>query len=185
MKPIKGYSKVQASGEFERLAPGGYVIKITDVQDEDAPDKQYLRITYDIAEGPEAGHFKNTDAEHVFSHQFVRSYKEKALGMFKAFTVAVDESNGTKFTDQVEKGFNERQLIGKILGVVLCEEEYENNRGEVKTGLKVYSCMSADRIRQGEFKVPELKKLKQGSGSTTPAPMPEGFTPMTDDDLPF
>lgn len=182
MRPIQGYNNIKASGEFERLAPGGYVIKITDVKDEDADDKQYLRITYDIAEGPEAGRFKDTDEEHIFSHQFIRSYKEKALGMFKAFTQAVDESNGTKFTDQVETGFNEQQLVGRILGVVLAEEEYENNRGEVKTGLKVRNCMSADRIRKGDFKVPELKKLKQ---KAAPNAIPEGFTALTDDDLPF
>ena len=180
MRPIKGYGKVQASGEFERLAPGGYVIRITNV--EDVPASEYLRITYDIAEGPEAGHFKDTDAEYVFSHQFIRSYKEKALPMLKAFTVAVDESNGTNFTDQIEAGFKEQQLVGKILGVVLRDEEYENNRGEVKVGLKLHSCMSADRIRKGDYKVPELKKL---DGKAAQPGVPEGFTPLSDVDVPF
>lgn len=180
MRPIKGYNKIQASGEFERLAPGGYVIRITDVQD--VPESAYLRITYDIAEGPETGHFKDTDAEFVFSHQFIRSYKETALPMLKAFTIAVDESNGTKFTDQVETGFKEQQLIGKILGVVLREEEYENNRGEVKVGLKLQSCMSADRIRKGDFKVPELKRLERKAAQPG---IPEGFTPLSDVDVPF
>lgn len=179
MKPIKGYNNAQASGDFEKLAPGGYVIKITGVQDAD--DKQYLKIVYDIAEGPQAGRFKNEDAEHEFRHSFVRSYKETALGMFKAFIRAVDESNGTKFDSRIEKGFPENELVGKILGIVLGEEEYENNRGEVKTGLKVKSCRAADDIRQGNFKVPELKKLEKAA---QPAQVP-GFTPLSDADLPF
>ena len=33
MRPIKGYKDIQAAGEYERLAPGGYVIRITGVQD--------------------------------------------------------------------------------------------------------------------------------------------------------
>lgn len=180
MRPIKGYNDVQASGEFERLAPGGYVIRITGVQD--IPEAEYLKITYDIAEGPEAGRFKNTDAEHVFSHQFIRSYKDTALGMLKAFTQAVDESNGTKFTEQIEEGFDEKQLINRILGVVIGEEEYENNRGEVKVGLKVRNCMSADRIRKGDYTMPTIKRLKQ---KPAPSAIPEGFTALPDDDLPF
>lgn len=182
MKPIKGYNNAQASGEFERLAPGGYVIKITAVQDAD--DKQYLRIVYDIAEGPEAGRYKAEPAENDFRHSFVRSYKEKALGMFKAFIRAIDESNGTKFDSRIEKGFPEHELVNKVLGVVFGYEEYEANDGNVKERLRLVSCMSADRIRKGDFKVPELKKLKP-STEPTPAAMPDGFTPMTDDDLPF
>lgn len=181
MKPIKGFNSIQASGDFERLPAGGYVIKITGVQDQD--DKEYLRITYDIAEGPEAGRYKSETPETDYRHQFVRSYKEKALGMFKAFIRAVDESNGTKFEERIEKGFPEGELRGKILGIVFGYEEYEANDGNIKERLRVANVMSADRIRKGAYKVPELKKL-EASKSVTPT-VPEGFTPMSDDDLPF
>lgn len=181
MKPLKGYNEATASGEFERLAPGGYVIKITDVTDKD--DLQYLRVVYDIAEGPEKGRYANEDAEHVYRHSFIRSYKEKALGMFKAFINAVDDSNNTKFTEQIEKGFNEQLLIGKVLGIVIGYEEYEANDGNVKERTRIASCISAEKVRKGDFKVPELKKLKESTASKS-APT-EGFTPMTDDDLPF
>lgn len=181
MKPIKGFNNIQASGDFERLAAGGYVIKITGVQDQD--DKEYLRITYDIAEGPEAGRYKNETPDTDYRHQFVRSYKEKALGMFKAFIKAVDESNGTNFVERIEKGFPESELRGKILGIVFGYEEYEANDGNIKERLRVVSCMEADRIRKGDFKVPELKKLK---ASSDPKPStPDGFSPLGDEDLPF
>lgn len=176
MKPIENFDKIQASGDFEKLPAGGYVIRITDVEDRPADDKQYLLITYDIAEGEYADHFRNTDAEFVFSHQFIRSYKEKALGMFKAFVNAVEASNAGFKWD-----WKESKLRGKILGVVLGEEEYENNRGEVKVGLKVKACKPADAIRNGDFKVPELKKLPEQSGSA----IPDGFQALADDSLPF
>ena len=181
MRPIKGYNDAQASGEFERLAAGGYVIKITDIEDD--PKKEYLRITYDIAEGPEAGRYKNENPDNAYRHQFIRSYKETALGMFKAFIKAVDESNGTKFDEIIEaKGFNEQLLVGKVLGVVFGYEEYEANDGNVKERLRVASCMSADRIRKGDFKVPELKKLPEFKKTASPVP---GFTPLTDENVPF
>lgn len=175
MNPIENYDKVTASGDFERLPAGGYVIKITEC--EERPTAEYLAITYDIAEGPYKDHFKDTDAEHVFSHQFIRSYKEKALIMFKAFTNALEASNAGYKWD-----WNEKALKGKLLGVLIGEEEYENNRGEVKIGMKVRAIRSVDTIRRGDFKVPELKKLK--TDQTTPAAPPTGFSPLGED-LPF
>lgn len=178
MRPIRGYNEAQAAGEFERLPVGGYVIRITDVKDEAA--KSYLTITYDIAEGQYKDFYKSTDADHVKSHQFIRSYKETALGMLKGFIMAIDDTNGTKFGEGVEvRGLDERLLIGKLLGVVIGEEEYENNQGEVKTVLKVRSCLDAEKIRKGQYKMPELKKLKEQPKA------PAGFTQFNDDDIPF
>lgn len=175
MKPINNYDKVQASGEFERLAPGGYVIKIQGVADDAA--KEYLRVVFDIAEGPEKGRYANEDAEHEFRHSFIRSYKEKALGMFKAFTNALEASNpGYKWD------WNEKALAGKVLGLVIGYEEYEANDGNIKERMRIASCTSADRIRQGNFKVPELKKL---ATSSKPAAPVSGFSPLSDEDLPF
>ena len=182
MKPIKDYDKIQASGDFERLPAGGYVIRIQSVKDDHPQgesENSMLRITYDIAEGPEAHRYQNETAENDYRHQFIRSYKEKALGMFKAFTNALEGSNpGYKWD------WKEGALAGKLLGVVLGYEEYEANDGNVKERLRVVSCMEADRIRKGDFKVPELKKLS-GSKQAQPAGPIPGFTPMTDSDIPF
>lgn len=176
MRPIKNYDEVEAAGAFEKLPAGGYVIKITAVNDE--PAKEYLKLTYDIAEGPEAGRYK--DEENEWRHSFIRSYKETALSMFKAFTVAVDRSNGTSFTEQIKTGWNEQTLVGKILGVVIGYEEYEANDGSVKEKTRIATCLSAEKVRNGEFKIPELKKLASAGG----APV-EGFTPLGDEALPF
>lgn len=178
MRPVKGYREAQASGDFERLPAGGYVIKITDIKDE--PSKEYLVITYDIAEGPYKDFYKGTDEKYVRSHQFIRSYKDSAVGMFKAFISAIDKSNGTAFGDSIEeRGLNERLLVGRILGVLIGEFENENNRGEIRTLLEVRLCADAERIRKGTFKVPELRKLEKKQEA------PAGFTPMRDDEVPF
>lgn len=182
MKPIKDFDKVQASGDFERLPAGGYVIRIQSAKDDHPQgesENSMLRITYDIAEGPEAGRYKDEEPDNAYRHQFIRSYKEKALGMFKAFTNALEESNpGYKWD------WKEAALPGKILGVVIGYEEYEANDGSVKERQRIASCISADRVRQGDYKVPELKKL---AGSSKPAPgaVPTGFVPLQDDTLPW
>ena len=194
MKPLgKLYADATAStGDFQRLPAGGYIVKIQAV--EDVPAKEYLRITFDIVEGEFKGFYANTDADHEYLHQFISSYKEKAMGMFKGFLKNVDTSNNTSFEAQAEKGFDERQLVGKLVGIILGYEEYENNRGDVATRARI-NTRAVEVIRAGRFNVPELKKLVNGSGkpaaTTAPAAatgpgtaLPE-FQQITDDDIPF
>ena len=185
MKPIKGYNAAQASGDFERLAAGGYVIRINGVENNE--DKQYLKIVYDIAEGPERGRYKEIDPKDNNANwrcSFVRSYKESALGMFKAFIKAVDESNETNFNDFIEKGFDEQHLKGCRLGVLFGYEEYEANDGNVKERLRLVRFLTIEQVRAGDFRIPELKKLAGSDIKPTSAP-PAGFTPLNDADAPF
>lgn len=180
MKPIADFDKVQATGDFERLAPGGYVLKITEATDD--PKKEYLKIVYDIAEGPEKGRYSDEWAQkNKYAHAFYRSYKEKAVGMFKAFTNALEESN-----DGYKWSWEEATLKGKLIGAVIAEEEYMNDRGEIKTRLYVNSVMSADRIRKGDYRVPALKLYKEKpSDGMKPAADVSFMEKLSDDDLPF
>lgn len=145
-------------GEFPRPAPGGYIARIINV--EDVEEKEYLRIEWDFAEGE----YKDFNADTYNRAGFwpialIRSYKPKALPFFKAFKTALEASNkGYVFREnEIDK------MAGRLFGVVLGEEEYTNNKGEVKTRLYVYQTRSGKAIRDGDYKVPELKRLKPGN----------------------
>jgi hypothetical protein len=181
MKVIENYENVQASsGEFARPTAGGYICKIIDVEDVPmgADGKgDYLKIEYDIADGDFKGYYK--DAFDKFGGnwwaKFVRSYKEKALGMFKHFTNCVEQSNPA-----YEWDWNEKGLIGKFIGLVLGEEEYKKQDGSIGTRLYVKDVKTVLEIQQGEFKVPELKRLPKEASSV------EDFVPVAvDEALPF
>ena len=161
-----------------RLTPGGYICGI--VRAEDVPDKEYLRIEFDIAEGPYKNYFRemrdrlNLD-KWPSGGVLIRSYKEKAQPFFKAFLTSVQVSNpGYVFKN------DETTLARKLVGLVLGEEEYEYN-GEVKTRLRVSAVRSVKAIREGDYKTPE-KKLLSARPQSAPA-----FEPIADDDgdLPF
>lgn len=157
MRPIKNFDTVNASGSRERLKPGGYVVRITAVKDNEK--KECLELLFDITEGPAAGYYSDAFFDDKpYAHRLFRSYKEAALGMFKRFTEAVDASNGTDFSGQVEKGLKEEQLVGKTLGIVLAEEEYLTNRGEISKRLYDSVDLPVDKVRTGDYKVPGLKK---------------------------
>ena len=93
------------------------------------------------------------------------------------FTNCIEQSNAG-----YEWDWNEKGLIGKVVGLVLGEEEYEKSDGSVGVRLYVKEVKTVQEIKDGNFKIPELKVLKNRPS----APVNNGFTEVaTDDDLPF
>lgn len=184
MKPLGAtYTNAVASGESARLVPGGYIAVITAVEDiplNPATNKgDYLKIEFDICEGEFIDYFKEMNERLGWDNgNFVRSYKETAMGMFKGFLEAIDKSNGTDFSVKAASGFNEHELIGKTVGVIMGEEEYKKNDGSIGTKIVVKSTRDTDTIRSGKFTIPEIKRLAGASA-------PSGFGPVNDDDIPF
>ena len=77
-----------------------------------------------------------------------------------------------------------------MIGLVLGEEEYINNNGEVKKRLYVKDVKTVEQIRNGDFKIPELKTIKNtpsatGSVQNTPVSAGGFITTPSDEDLPF
>ena len=174
----------------EKLPVGGYVIRITDV--EDVPYNpgtgrgDYLRITYDIMEAyidgkltdEYSGHYSDDwGQKNQWAHQFTRSYKASAIGMFKAFSNRVEESNrGFKWNQ-----CNEKELVGKEVGVVMQKRLYTNDKGDDKEALEVRSVYASQDIRNGDFKVPAPRDERE-----TVAPTQESdAVPYDDSDVPF
>ena len=181
MKKIENFESVEVnSGEFKKVVPNGYVCKITYVEDcpfdEKTQKGDYLKIEYDIAEGDLSGYYKETfDRTGSWWGSFFRSYKQTALGMFKHFINCVSESN-PKFTWNWDESAFHQQFVGLVIG----EEEYKKNDGTIGTRLYVKEIKTIEEIRNGDFKIPSLKKLKVDNVPT--------FTDISneiDDDLPF
>ena len=133
MKKINNFDKVQASdGGFQRLPVGGYIVGVKAV--EDVPAKEYLRIEFDVCKGENKNWFQSQydkdtreDKKWPNAGTLIRSYKENALPMFKGFTTAVEKSN-----KNFEWNWDETKLKNKIFGVVIGEEEYQNQKGQVR-----------------------------------------------------
>lgn len=175
-------------GEFNNPVPGGYIAVITSVEDDE--QKECLKIQWDFA----AGEYKGANQETFRSAGFwpitlYRSYKENALGFFKAFKTAIERSNA----GYVFNCADVRGLERKHMGVILGEEEYMNKNGELKTRLYVYQVRSVAEIQAGNYEVPKLKKLSSNSSRQNRQQSPSAsydsavFTPyeVDDGDLPF
>lgn len=191
--------------EFTRFKNpvGGFICQIMAV--EDVPDKEYLKVFYDIAEAlsPEQEEFVGMYTKRKQERQFdypstVVSYKEASLPFFKGFVTALESSNkGYQFDS------DETKMVGKKIGFVIAEEEYEgrdkNGAPKVKVRTYVAERHSVQAIKDGDFNVPEFKKLAQSTtpkpanpfatnGSTptattpTPPPVPDEVFATTDED---
>ena len=184
MRVIENYENIQASsGEFARPGNGGYILEIVNVTDvpysAQTSKGDYLKIDYDIAVGDFKGYYTERNERFGGGKWFanvIKSYKEKALGMFKHFTNCVEESNpGFKWNWQ------EQKLVGLRFGATLQEEEYLNNEGEVRTRMVVKDIKTVKQIMDGDFKAPTTKKLER-----TASPVSD-FAVLNDDnsELPF
>lgn len=185
MKQINDFENVKAtSGEFSRPTAGGYVVELLTVKDvplnEQTGKGDYLKIDYDICQGEFAGYYtkQNERFGGDWFANFIRSYKEAAAGMFKHFINCVEESNiGYKWS------WDEQSLVHKYVGVVLGEEEYEKKDGSVGVKLVVKGIKTVEQIKNGDFKVPNIKKVERSEKRTDTATAFEEI--VTDDDLPF
>lgn len=134
---------------------GGYIATIVNAVDN--PEKKYLAIGLDIAEGDYAGYYKSLfERAGFWGLTSYRSYKPKARGFFKAFIEAVEKSNDG-FTWQ----WDETCLINLTVGIIIGLEDYIGNDGKIKTRPRVTDFISVADIKDGNFTIPEHTKLKQ------------------------
>ena len=178
MKRIENWENIQESTSFKRLTPNGYIVKIFKV--EDHPDKEYLKIYFDIVKGDDKGYFKkqydgDTRKERKWPNAgtFIRSYKDSAASMFKGFTNAIEKSN-----KGYQWNFDEKTLVNKVVGLIIADEQYQNQKGQVRVRNYVAAVRSVETIEKGEYEIPALKELTTTKTTTAPA-----NDPITDADF--
>ena len=167
---------VQEAKDFKSPKAGGYVCGIMKV--EDVPEKEYLKVYYDIIEGEFKGYYTNLkkEVERVKDLPFFfASYKDSALRFFKGTITAVEKSN---------KGFvwkdDEKDLVKKKIGLVLFEEEYVKSDGSVGVSLRVDKAHSVEAIKSDDFEVPERKCVAQSATTTQSDPFASTTKPADD-----
>lgn len=175
MKRIENWDSIVESTSFKRLTPNGYIVKILTV--EDHPDKEYLKIYFDIVKGDDKGYFKkqydgDTRKERKWPNAgtFIRSYKDSAASMFKGFINAIEKSN-----KGYQWNFDEKTLVNKVVGLIIADEQYQNQKGQVRVRNYVAAVRSVETIEKGEYEIPALKELTTTKTTTAPAndPIPD------------
>ena len=171
MEKIEGYdSAIAITGEYEKLKPGGYICKIIAAKEEKSKSgKRMLTIVLDIDEGEHKNFFmrryeelkkERTDPTQEIKYPNAAIYhqmlegSDKAAGFLKGLMTSLEASNSDFKWD-----WDEKKLVGLRCGAIFGEEEYEKFDGSVGTSCRVKFIRTIKSIQEGNFKVPELKKL--------------------------
>jgi len=146
MKQIVNQEQWQQVGETRKLEADAYVCVITSV--EDVSDKEYLRIEFDIHEGPFKGYFGELfKSKQRWYGSFIKSYKEKALSYFKSFITAVEKSNSNYVWN-----WDEKTLLNKLLVINFADEQYQGIDGELYWSVKPQEFRSIEALKNGKVK---------------------------------
>jgi len=187
------YNNTEANtGEYKKMPAGGYVCAIQAVRVDGkdgygnaidyVAEKMYVKLIWDIIEGDFAGRYSEdywTVPEHDYGHQFFLSWKN--MSAFKNSIQCLDESNPGFDALSAFRADKWELFVGKKLGLVIGEEEYIANDGNVKTRYTLPRIKSVQDIREGRYRVPKLKELANKPVSV------ESSTTSKDtyDDVPF
>lgn len=175
---IKNWTMIDEAGSYEKLPVGGYVARIEAV--EDSPKDEYLTVTWDVAEGEHAGHYKDDEA---WRHQFRKYYSDKSEPFFRAFLARLEESNRAFSVAEWEKTGDERALVGLEFGALVQERYYTNGKGEDKTALEVAGVVASQDVRNGDFKLPAPRDTREKVPGAAPAV--DASSSVYEEDIPF
>lgn len=167
MRPFNGYKPQKQGGAREILPAGGYVAKILNAEEKRYTWGDMLLISFDIAEGEHTGFFSKDYQENSNEDKKWRGTYRLPIpkddgserdgwtkNTFGGAMWAIEESNSGYAWN-----WDEKTLKGKTVGVLFRNKEWEMNGN---TGWTTECCKleSADDIRNGKFRMPKDKPLK-------------------------
>jgi hypothetical protein len=186
------WEQVQEYSVREKLPVGAYVCKVKQVNVAHFSTGDQLAILYDIAEGEHTGFYAR-------DFQGQSNDQKKWRGVLRVWIPQDDGSDKDEATKRAFKGmvtsfensnpgykwdWNENSLVGKTVGIIYRNEEWEYN-GKHGWTAKPLRCMSAAKVRSGDYTIPEDKPLRGDAHDTGYTSAPAGMTAVDDPDLPF
>lgn len=188
MNKPQGYDEAQAyTGDFEQLKLGGHICKIIGVKIEYTPttNAEVLILALDIAEGEQAGYYqrqfdeaKKRDAQAKWKCTYRQFTQGNSTPYFKGMIENIEKSNqGYNFAST---GFDEKTLIGKLIGGVFGREQYEAQDGKLKFATKCMQLRTIEAIKNG-VEIPEDKLIQKQDDYFSPT----NYETTAEDDLSF
>ena len=189
MQRLVGFENAKVmTGESTQLPKGGYIVKIMDCHEisgeKNGKRYSYLAFSFDVCEGEYKNHFSNlytatTDENkkwkgvlNVFIPQEGDIYYEDNLSRFKTMTANFEESN-----PGYAWNWDEKTLKNKIIGIIYGEKEYIPDNSDtmiIITEPKYFT--SVERVKEGKFKIPAIKKLNRAASASSTASVFDTFT---------
>lgn len=189
----QNWENVQVMTDRAKLPVGAYVCKVKQVGFQRNDYGEQLAILFDIAEGEHkdfyAREFQQNQNQDKKWKGVIRVWlpkddgsekDERTKSLFKGMATAFEDSNpGYKWN------WDESSLVNKTVGILYRNEEWEY-KGRSGWNAKPLRCMSAGKVRSGDYTLPKDKPLRGDAyDNYTAIPTNPGMTAVSDPDLPF
>lgn len=159
-------------GGSYHLAPGGYVLRVIDYEVQFR--RQYVRLKFDVDEGPCAGTFANA----MWPISDIVSWSDKSLPYLKAKLQAFAESNAPWDAEDAFRRDAWQEFVGMRVGAVVRDRIYTGRDGADKTGNEIYQLCPTEAIAKGDFVVPGPKDDRKGAEQAASNPPMAAAAPM-------
>lgn len=196
------WHEVKEFTESVKLPLDAYVCKVKQavIQHNDYGDQ--LCILFDIAEGDFGGYYAN-------DYKNNQNKDKKWKGVLRLWLPKDDGSDKDEMTKRILKGavtafeksnfgynfdWNESSLVGKLVGILFRNEEWEYN-GKTGWTVRPFRAISAESVRNGDYTLPKDKPLKNKTSadsyngfadySTAATTADFGVITGEDEELPF
>lgn len=174
IKRPNNWNEVREFSDRPKLPLGAYVCRVKQAVVDTTYGEQ-LCILFDIVEGEYKDFFMSE-----FRANTVENKKWK--GTLKQWCPKDDGSEKDEWTKSAFKGmvtsfeksnpgyqwnWDEASLVGKLIGVLFRNEEWEFN-GKHGWAVRPFKALSVETVRSGDFKLPDDKPLKDKVAAFTP-----------------
>lgn len=198
------------SSKPEKLPTGGYVLKIVGCKITKASGYPKMVFAFDIIEGEHAGYFAkrleydrkfNPEAKTKGVYDFflpskgngteedTKKYKW-SLATLKGAVTAINESNPYAPPININNAIDINVFVGKIVGGIFGDVEWQMD-GRSGMTAKCRRFTSVEKIRKGDFTIPDPKYRTQSPPPSSATPPMSGTLDdlipigIPDGDLPF
>lgn len=168
----QNWENVQEFSERKTLPLGAYVCRIKKASVEETDYGNVLALSFDIEDGEYAGYyadeFKNNPSNTKKWKGFLRQFLPRNDGSdkdewtkssLKGLITSVEKSNlGYTWN------WDERTLAGKLIGVIMRNEEWEYE-GKHGWAVRPFRACSVGSVQDGSYYIPKDKPLKKSSES--------------------
>lgn len=163
---LAGWNEIEEStGDFPQIEAGAYIVKIDEVENFD--DKEYLKIYFDINQGPMKGEFERQHKlfgpDWPYDATQYSSYKEKALPFFKRFITAVERSNSGYSFVKTQGDFEQlkNKLVVAVFGPTEVPVPDAANGNKPRVMIKFREWRSIEALNENKIITPtNVLKLK-------------------------
>lgn len=194
IKKFNDFNETKGYSDSQQLPRGGYVCKIIGAKPIETKFGQSIKVAFDITEGEFAGYYQqkydaNKNEDKKWPGTFLLNVPTDdgstqdgwTKRKFRTFTDALEDSNPGYHFD-----WDETKFKNKMVGFIFNYREFELPDGKTGWTPNAQNSTSVQKIRDGKFKLPEDKPLKNRPAA--PSNSPDGFVNVpvgTDEEVPF